>query len=98
MSGIVVTSDDHGPRVDTTGIRATFRDRPIVPLLVLLGLLVVASQIARPGIVTADWIGVMIRASVPLAILAGCCTPSATIRSPLGSPAPGRGRSSSSCT
>jgi ribose transport system permease protein len=28
----------------------------------------------RPGIVTADWIGVILRAAIPLAILAGCQT------------------------
>jgi ribose transport system permease protein len=31
-------------------------------------------QLARPGAVTADWIGVTIRAAVPLAILAACQT------------------------
>lgn len=54
--------------------RALFRDRPIVPLIGLLALLVLASQIARPGIVTPTWAGVILRASVPLAILAGCQT------------------------
>ena len=51
-----------------------FRDRPILPLLGLLAVLVVASELVRPGIVKPDWIGVMIRGAVPLAILAGCQT------------------------
>lgn len=51
-----------------------FRDRPIVPLTGLLGLLVILSQVARPGIVNPDWVAVIIRASIPLAILAGCQT------------------------
>ncbi len=54
--------------------RRLFRDRPVIPLLALLALLVVASEIARPGIVSPEWAGVIIRASVPLAILAGCQT------------------------
>jgi len=46
----------------------------MVPLLGLLAILVVASELASPGIVGPEWIGVMIRAAVPLAILAGCQT------------------------
>ena len=38
------------------------------------GVLVVVLQLVRPGIVTADWLGVTLRAAVPLAILAGCQT------------------------
>jgi ribose transport system permease protein len=46
----------------------------MIPLLALLAMLVVASEIVRPGIVGPDWIGVILRAAVPLAILAGCQT------------------------
>ena len=60
--------------VMATGWRGLFRDRPIIPLLVLLGILVVVSELARPGIVSAEWAGVMVRAAVPLAILAACQT------------------------
>ena len=74
MSGAAGTSETRRPPFSAHGLRALFRDRPIVPLLILLALLVVASQIARPGIVSTDWIGVMLRAAVPLAILAGCQT------------------------
>jgi ribose transport system permease protein len=56
------------------GIRSLFRDRPIVPLLGLLAILVVVSEVIRPGPVSLNWAGVMIRAAVPLAILAGCQT------------------------
>ena len=55
-------------------LRRLFRDRPIVPLIGLLGVLVLLSQIARPGIVNPDWVAVIISASIPLAILAGCQT------------------------
>jgi ribose transport system permease protein len=54
--------------------QALLRDRPIIPLLGLLALLVVLREIARPGIISADFLGVTLRAAVPLAILAGCQT------------------------
>lgn len=74
MSGAAGTSDTGNSRLTASGISGLFRDRPLVPLLILLGLLVVASEIARPHIVSAEWIGVELRAAVPLAILAGCQT------------------------
>jgi ribose transport system permease protein len=74
MSGITDTADVGTPWLSVAAWRRMFRDRPIVPLLVLLGLLVVVSQIVRPGIVSPDWASVIVRASVPLAILAGCQT------------------------
>jgi ribose transport system permease protein len=54
--------------------RSWLRDRPIVPLIILLGLLVIALQVLRPGIVTADWVATTLRFAVPLAILAACQT------------------------
>jgi ribose transport system permease protein len=54
--------------------RALFRDRPIVPLIGLLFVLVAIIQLIQPGIVSPSWAGVILRASVPLAILAGCQT------------------------
>jgi ribose transport system permease protein len=56
------------------GWRRLFRDRPIVPLMGLLAILVLAIELANPGIVSPEWTGVIVRASVPLAILAGCQT------------------------
>jgi ribose transport system permease protein len=50
------------------------RDTPLIPLVGLLVALVVVLQLAQPGIVTADWTGVIVRQAVPLAILAGCQT------------------------
>lgn len=58
----------------SAGWRALFRDRPLIPLLALLGLLVVVIQVVRPGMVGPEWAGVVLRAAVPLAILAGCQT------------------------
>jgi len=54
--------------------RRLFRDRPIVPLVGLLAILVLVIELADPGIVSPEWTGVIVRASVPLAILAGCQT------------------------
>lgn len=69
------TSVSTRPRWTTTsGLRTLFRERPIVPLLGLLALLVLLSEVIRPGIVSANWAGVMVRAAVPLAILAACQT------------------------
>jgi ribose transport system permease protein len=51
-----------------------FRDRPIIPLVGLLVFLVILSELVRPGIVSAEWTGVILRSAVPLAILAGCQT------------------------
>ena len=54
--------------------RRMFRDRPIVPLIGLLAVLVLVIAIVQPGIVGLPWAGVIMRAAVPLAILAGCQT------------------------
>lgn len=62
-------------RSSATGqVRRLFRDRPLIPLLALLVILVVILELARPGIVSPEWLGVTMRAAVPLAILAGCQT------------------------
>jgi ribose transport system permease protein len=60
--------------LDAAAWRNQFRDRPLIPLTGLLLILIVVIQIADPGIVTLPWWGVIMRASVPLAILAGCQT------------------------
>ena len=62
------------PWLGASAWRRLFRDRPMIPLLVLLGVLVVVSELARPGIVSTNWAGTILRAAVPLAILAGCQT------------------------
>ena len=54
--------------------RALIRDQPLIPLIALLIALVVVLQLVQPGIVTAEWVGVTLRAAIPLAILAGCQT------------------------
>ena len=65
-----------GTRPAQTGTtwRRLLRDRPLIPLVGLLAVLVMLSQLVRPGIVSAEWAGVILQAAVPLAILAGCQT------------------------
>ena len=60
------------PWLTASGWRGLFRDRPTIPLLALLAVLVIISELVRPGIVNLNWGGVMLRTAVPLAILAGC--------------------------
>ena len=52
--------------------RNLFRDRPVIPLSGLLLVLVVVIELASPGIVGPSWVAVILRQSVPLAILAAC--------------------------
>ena len=74
MSTIVEPPVTRRQWLSAGGLRALFRERPIVPLIGMLVVLILVSQLIRPGIVTANWAGVMVRAAIPLAILAGCQT------------------------
>ena len=73
MSGAVGTAEARNPWLTAAAWRALFRDRPIIPLLVLLGLLVILFELG-PSSVNLGWAGGIFRAAVPLAILAGCQT------------------------
>lgn len=74
MSDLAVPSADRNQWTTLAAWRGLFRDNPIVPLLVLLGLLVLASELVRPGVVNPGWAGVILRTAVPLAILASAQT------------------------
>jgi ribose transport system permease protein len=74
MSGVASASGARNAWLTGAAWRGLFRDRPMIPLLGLLAVLVVISELARPGIVGPEWIGVILRAAVLLAILAGCQT------------------------
>ena len=54
--------------------RGLFRDRPIIPLIGLLAVLIAVIDIVDPGIVTPSWANIIVRTTVPLAIVAGCQT------------------------
>jgi ribose transport system permease protein len=55
-------------------VMRTFRDRPVVPLLVLLGILALAFIGLNPRTNITEWVASTLRAAIPLAILAGCQT------------------------
>jgi ribose transport system permease protein len=74
VSAITNSSRSRPKWLTAGGVRTLFRERPLIPLLGLLAILVVLSEVIRPGIVSPNWAGVMVRAAVPLAILAGCQT------------------------
>ncbi len=74
MSGAVGSANSRSTWLTLAAWRALFRDRPIVPLLGMLALLVILREIARPGVFSADFVGTTLRAAVPLAILAACQT------------------------
>jgi ribose transport system permease protein len=61
-------------RFSAAAVQTLIREHQLIPLLVMLVFLVVLSELIRPGIVTLNWSGVMVRAAIPLAILAGCQT------------------------
>lgn len=71
MSGATAT---RGRWLTAAAWRTLFRDRTIVPLLVLLGLLVLLIRIVTPDVVSAEWAGVIVRQAIPLALLAACQT------------------------
>lgn len=68
------TTETPGRLLTRAGMAKLFRERPIVPLLVILAVLVALSEVARPGIVSLNWAGVMVRAAIPLAILGAAQT------------------------
>ena len=73
MTGTDTTIDQGRGRTAETWIR-TFRDRPVLPLVILLAILVVAFIGLNPRTNVSEWIASTLRAAVPLAILAGCQT------------------------
>jgi ribose transport system permease protein len=54
--------------------RRLLRDQPLIPLTVLLGSLILIVWAVSPSAREPGWVGVIVRTSVPLAILAGAQT------------------------
>ena len=73
MSTAPATVDERRESAVQTVMR-TFRDRPVIPLLVLLAILSLAFVGLNPRTNVSDWIASTLRAAIPLAILAGCQT------------------------
>jgi ribose transport system permease protein len=71
---VVTASPERTALVSVSGLRALLRDKPIIPLIGLLILLVVAFEVLRPGFVSLNWGGTMVRLAIPLAILAAAQT------------------------
>ncbi|MER8568100.1 ABC transporter permease [Mesorhizobium sp. M0761] len=69
MSTTAITPVPFGRR-----IKRFMADRPLIPLIVLLAILVIVLQVLRPGIVNERWIANTIKFAIPLAILSGCQT------------------------
>jgi len=65
---------DGRPGISLTGFRNLMRDKPLIPLILLLLVLVAVLEIVRPGIVNERWIGNTVKFAVPLAILAAAQT------------------------
>ena len=74
MTSAASTGDSRSPWLTSVAWRRLFRDQPLIPLISLLAVLVVSIGLIQPGIVGPAWAGVIMRAAVPLAILAGCQT------------------------
>lgn len=55
-------------------LRNLLRDYPLIPLTIILALLVVAVELARPGTVSTGWVAITVRQAAVLAVLAGCQT------------------------
>jgi ribose transport system permease protein len=69
-----ITGAIGGGRLKAATWRNLLRDYPLIPLTVLLVVLVVVVELARPGTVTVGWTAFTVRQAVVLAILAGCQT------------------------
>lgn len=74
MSGTAEATAPRSPWLTGSAWRRLFRDRPLIPLTGLLIALIGLLEVVRPGIVSANWVGVTLRAAVPLALLAACQT------------------------
>ncbi|MDP8904104.1 MAG: ABC transporter permease [Chloroflexota bacterium] len=74
MTAVPSQSVDRSRWLTASGWQALFRDRPIIPLSILLVGLVVVFEVLRPGTVGLDWLGVTLRSAILLAILGAAQT------------------------
>jgi ribose transport system permease protein len=71
MSSVASTPTAPSPMAE---LRRLFRERPLIPLIGMLVLLVGLVFLVKPEIISPGWAGVIVRAAIPLALLAGCQT------------------------
>jgi ribose transport system permease protein len=74
MSDVTGAASTRDRGLTAGGLRALFRDRPLIPLIGLLAILVLLVFLVRPEIISPGWAGTVVRAAIPLALLAGCQT------------------------
>lgn len=74
MSGVASAPPARTQVLSLTGVRALLRDSPVIPLIGLLVLLIVVFEVLRPGFVSVTWGAGIVRAAIPLAVLAACQT------------------------
>jgi ribose transport system permease protein len=73
VSSVETTSARQG-WLSSGGLRTLLRDRPIIPLIVLLAGLVIVVELLQPGIVSERWVSNTVKFAIPLAILAAAQT------------------------
>lgn len=74
MSGLAQAPGARSSWLSVDAWRRLFRDRPLVPLIGLLALEIVVLWLIKRDIINAGWVGVTLRAAIPLALLAACQT------------------------
>jgi ribose transport system permease protein len=74
MSGVASAASTRSPWLTAAAWRRMFRDRPLIPLIGLLGLLIALFWVLKPEVINPGWAGVIVRQSIPLALLAACQT------------------------
>ena len=74
MSNAVGSPEPANPWLTVAVWRGVFRDRPLIPLIGLLALLVALIGLVKPDLINPGWVGVTLRAAIPLALLAACQT------------------------
>lgn len=67
-------SESHNEPANENRMTVLLRNYPLLPLLVLLLGLVGVLELVRPGIVSAFWLGNLVKFAIPLAMLAACQT------------------------
>jgi ribose transport system permease protein len=74
MSGVAGALGARNPWLTAAAWRGLFRDRPLIPLIGLLALLVALIWLIKPEVINPGWVGAILRAAIPLALLAACQT------------------------
>jgi ribose transport system permease protein len=74
MSGLADTTDTRNAWLAASTWRGLNRDRPLIPLIGMLAVLIALIYLIKPDVISPGWVGTTIRAAIPLAILGACQT------------------------